>query len=262
MWIGFQFKISVKMERRKFIQRASLAAAVIAVPGTAYSIHKNENYMPVKTSFTRNPDLAAVPGTEDYVGTPQDEKGLFMNEENIFWPSTWDVIKWKTSANPYKEEKQNNTERLKVIRRKSMDDLSDNSITWLGHASYLIHLGGKRLLVDPVLTDPGLFLKRFSEVPFENSEFKNLDYILISHNHRDHCDKGSIKLLARQNPEATWLCGLGLDKLLLSDWTGSKKMQAAGWYQEYQINDPELEISYLPTRHWSRRGFSDTNASL
>lgn len=107
-----------------------------------------------------------------------------------------------------------------------------------------------------------MFLKRYSELPVEKSEFINIDYILISHNHRDHCDKESIKLLARQNPEATWLCGLGLDNLLLKDWTGSNKIQAAGWYQQYEMQNPNLQISFLPTRHWTRRGMYDTNASL
>lgn len=250
------------MERRKFIQRASLAAATIAVPAAAYSIHKRENYRPVKTSYTRNPDLEAVPGTEEYPGSPLDGKGLFINEENVFWPSLWDVIKWKISSNPYKEEKKKVTSRLKVIKRKSLDELPPLSLTWLGHASYLLHLGGKRILVDPVLTQPGFFLERYSDLPFETSAFNNIDYILISHNHRDHCDKHSIELLAAQNPKATWLCGLGLDSLLLKEWTGSNNIQAAGWYQQYQMWDTPLKISFLPTRHWSRRGLSDTNASL
>lgn len=250
------------MKRRKFIGRISLVAAAIAVPASAYSFHKNEKYQPVKTSFTRNPALPPVPGTENYLGNPLDQNGLFMNEEHVFWPSMWDVIKWKLSHNPYKEEKKNVTGRLKVIKRKSPDELPDYSITWLGHASYLMHIGGKRILIDPVLTEPGFFLKRYSDLPFEKSQFVNIDYILISHNHRDHCDKDSIKMLAGQNPQATWLCGLGLDTLLLKDWTGSEKIQAAGWYQQYLIEGDQLKISFLPTRHWSRRGFDDTNASL
>ncbi len=250
------------MKRRNFIGRLSLATAAIAVPATAYSFNKSEKYRPVRTSFARNPALAPVPGTEDYPGNPLDQKGLFMNEEHVFWPSMWDVIRWKLSSNPYKEEKQNVTGRLKVIKRASPDELPDNSITWLGHASYLMHISGKRILIDPVLTQPGFFLKRYSELPYETSKFENIDYILISHNHRDHCDKESVELLARQNPGATWLCGLGLDTLLLKNWTGSDKIQAAGWYQQYQIEGNSLKISFLPTRHWSRRGLNDTNASL
>jgi L-ascorbate metabolism protein UlaG (beta-lactamase superfamily) len=249
------------MKRRKFIHSLSVGAVSLAIPTSAYAIHKSERYMPIQTTYIRNPSFSAVPGMEDYPGTPRDQKALFMNEEHVFLPKMRDVLKWQTSANPYKAEKKNDTRRLKVIPRQSLDELPDNAITWLGHASFLIHLNGIRLLIDPVLTS-SMFLKRQSELPFNTQVFHNIDYILISHNHRDHCDKESIQLLAKQNPDATWLCGLGLDTLLLNEWTGSKRIQAAGWYQQYPISKPGMEIAFLPSRHWSRRGFSDTNASL
>jgi L-ascorbate metabolism protein UlaG (beta-lactamase superfamily) len=217
--------------------------------------------MQVKTTYIRNPSFTAVPGTEDYPGTPRDRKGLYMNEEHVFLPKMRDVLKWQTSANPYKAEKINDTRRLQVIQRHSLDELSDNAIMWLGHASFLIHLNGIRLLVDPVLTS-SMFLKRRSKLPFNTQVFRDIDYILISHNHRDHCDRESIQLLAGQNPEATWLCGLGLDTLLLNKWTKSKRIQAAGWYQQYPLENALLQIAFLPSRHWSRRGASDTNVSL
>ncbi len=249
------------MKRRKFISRISLSAATLAMPLSAYSIAKAERYRPVQTSYTRNRSFSAVPGSEDYPGTPHDQKGLFMNEEHIFWPTMSQVLKWQTTVNPYKAEKKKDIRRLPVIPRLSLDELPDNAITWLGHASFLIHLSGIRLLIDPVLTS-SLLLKRQSALPFNTKAFQHIDYILISHNHRDHCDKESIQLLAKQNPAATWLCGLGLDTLLLHEWTGSKKILAAGWYQQYPLHNSRLQIAYLPSRHWSRRGLSDTNASL
>lgn len=250
------------MKRRTFINGLTLAAVGAAIPSTVFSLHRTDQYMPVKSFTTFNPSLAAVPGMENYEGTPVDKKGLFMNEEYAFWPKMGELIKWKTSKNPYKEEKKNYTDSLKVKKRSSLDEIADNTITWLGHASYMIHLGGLRILIDPVLTEPGFFLKRNSELPFLANDFIHVDYILVSHNHRDHCDKESIELLSKLNPEATWLCGLGLDTLLLNKWTGSAKVQAAGWYQQYKLPHSGLVISYLPTRHWSRRGLSDTNKSL
>jgi len=249
------------MKRRKFIHHVSIAAVSLAIPTSAYAIYRSERYMPIQTTYTRNPSFPAVPGMEDYPGTPRDQKELYMNEEHIFLPKTRDLLKWQTSANPYKAEKKNNTRRLQVTAHNTLDELPDNAITWLGHASFLIHLNGIRLLIDPVLTS-SMFLKRQSKLPFNTEVFKNIDYILISHNHRDHCDKECIQMLSKQNPEATWLCGLGLDTLLLNEWTGSKRIQAAGWYQQYPLNNPLLEVAFLPTRHWSRRGLGDTNASL
>ena len=249
------------MKRRKFIHRISIGAISLAIPTAVYAKHESDSYMPIQTTFTRNSSFAAVPGMEDYPGTPLDQKELYMNEEHVFLPKMGDLLKWQTSTNPYKAEKKNDTRHLQVIPRHSLDELPDNAITWLGHATFLIHLNGIRLLIDPVLTS-SMLLKRQSALPFKTEAFHDIDYILISHNHRDHCDKDSIQLLAKQNPEANWLCGLGLDTLLLNKWTGSKKVQAAGWYQQYPLDSALLKISYLPSRHWSRRGLGDTNASL
>ncbi|NJY61772.1 MBL fold metallo-hydrolase [Salinimicrobium sp. CDJ15-81-2] len=250
------------MKRKKFIRNISFATAAVLIPGSSYSISRSEKYEPLRESYTGNPLLSYIPGVENYPGTPLDQKGLFMNEKHVFWPRMGDVLKWKLSSNPYRDEKENYNLRLNVIKRSSLDEVPDDSITWLGHASYLLQLNGQRILIDPVLTPPGLFLKRYSELPFELNDFKGVDYILISHNHRDHCDKSSVELLAKQNPNATWLCGLELDNLVLKDWTGSQKIQAAGWYQHFRIPTSGLQISFLPTRHWSRRGLFDTNKSL
>lgn len=251
------------MNRRKLIERISLGGLALAVPSAVYAFDKSENYMQTKSSIATNPALSSVPGTEQYSGTPLDQNGYFMNEEFPFWPSTKDVLKWKViDSNPYKQQKENDSGRLEVVKHASLDNVSDNSIVWLGHASFLIQLNGVRILIDPIFGEPGFLFKRFSDLPFNTDQFKDIDYILISHNHRDHCDKDTIELLATQNPAATWLCGLGLDHLFLKDWTGSDKIQAAGWYQQYQIDNASLKISFLPTRHWSRRGLSDTNKSL
>lgn len=44
--------------------------------------------------------------------------------------------------------------------------------------------------------------KRCSEMPISPEKLVNIDYISVSHAHYDHCDKNSIKLLAKQNAQA------------------------------------------------------------
>src|SRR4051794_13743565 len=66
-------------------------------------------------------------------------------------------------------------------------------VTWLGHATVLLELGGARLLTDPVLRDRILHLRRHAaspEIP------QDVDAVLISHLHMDHLDKPSLRGLA------------------------------------------------------------------
>src|SRR5690606_28465950 len=75
----------------------------------------------------------------------------------------------------------------------------------------------------------------------------------------DHCNKKSLKLLAKNNPEASYLTGLNLDSLIKMI-TGDENVQAAGWYQQYITK--EIKISYVPSRHWGRRYITDLNRRL
>ncbi len=249
------------MNRRKVIRRMAAGGLALGIVPSVYFYNKTENYMPTASSYTSNPDLKNILSTQQWLGTPLDHKGLFMNEQYVFWPKFADVLKWQTEKNSYKEEKKNDTQRLELVLHRSLDQIPDNALIWLGHASFLFNLNGKKILIDPVLESPSFLMKRYSDLPFPVEAFQGLDYILISHDHRDHCDESSIKLLAEQNPQATWLCGLKLDELL-KKWTNSGKIQAAGWYQQYNTPANEIKITYLPSRHWARRGLTDTNTTL
>ncbi len=91
---------------------------------------------------------------------------------------------------------------------------------------------------------------------------RKVDYILVSHDHRDHCDEATIEQLTRKFPDAKLLVGLRMDELL-NDWKPpNSEIQTAGWYQRFSLPTDKIKITFLPVRHWSRRGLFDTNARL
>ena len=67
-------------------------------------------------------------------------------------------------------------------------------ITFLGHATVLIELGGQRLLTDPVLRRQVGPLRRRTPQPVLGP-LAGLDMVLISHLHLDHFDPASLRLL-------------------------------------------------------------------
>ena len=55
-------------------------------------------------------------------------------------------------------------------------------ITWIGHASFMLESTGKRIYIDPYqLTE------EYSKLP--------ADAIFITHDHGDHFDESSVKLI-------------------------------------------------------------------
>lgn len=67
-------------------------------------------------------------------------------------------------------------------------------ITYVGHATTLIELGGVRLLTDPLLRDRFLIAKRAVPTPPAEAA-ENIDAVLLSHGHGDHLDIPSIRTL-------------------------------------------------------------------
>src|SRR3954469_21378796 len=72
----------------------------------------------------------------------------------------------------------------------------DDRLTWLGHATVLLELGGARILTDPVLRPRVAHLRREVPVP---GDVGRLDAILVSHGHHDHLD---LPTLRRLDPSA------------------------------------------------------------
>jgi L-ascorbate metabolism protein UlaG (beta-lactamase superfamily) len=72
-------------------------------------------------------------------------------------------------------------------------------ITYVGHGTVLIEVGGTRLLTDPVLGRRLGPLVRHGPVPGP-AMAKGLDAVLISHLHRDHADLGSLRRIKRGTP--------------------------------------------------------------
>jgi L-ascorbate metabolism protein UlaG (beta-lactamase superfamily) len=196
----------------------------------------------------------------DWPGTPVDEKGRFVNIEHPFLPKMSDLLRWKSGGNPFKEEKRNDPWRLQVLDPTEFLSGEKDGILWLGHASVYIRLGGKAILIDPVFGEPS-FIERFVEVPDPLEKIKRVDYILVTHDHRDHCDETTLRRLAEKFPNAKFLGGLEMHDLF-NDWkTDTNVVENAGWYQRFDLGD-DLKITFVPVRHWSRRGLFDTNKRL
>lgn len=209
--------------------------------------------------YVSNPDLSGMQLPFKWKGTPVDDEGRFVNHEFPHQYSFFEFLKWRFQRNPQRAEKKADTWHQETVFNIDFLHSGKDCIVWFGHASFFIRLGGVNILIDPVFYNIPFF-KRHTPFPLDPAKLKGIDYILVSHNHLDHCDKHSLQLLSRNNPQATYLTGLKMDSLL-KRFTHSEQVQTAGWYQQYHT-DGRIKVFFLPARHWSKRGLNDLNRQL
>lgn len=74
------------------------------------------------------------------------------------------------------------------------------NITFVGHATVLVQIGGKHFLTDPVFSDRIRVLSRQSRAGLQVSELPELDGVLVSHAHYDHFDVPSLRKIGSRTP--------------------------------------------------------------
>lgn len=134
--------------------------------------------------------------------------------------------------------------------------------TWLGHSSLMINISGYRILTDPVFEKKVSLVgpTRFNgELPLDTKKLPDIDLVIISHDHYDHLNKYSIKLL--KNITKKFVTPLGVGKHLSSWGIPDDKIIELTWWDTYDF-DEHLKITATPAQHFSGRGLGDRNKTL
>lgn len=142
-------------------------------------------------------------------------------------------------------------------------------VTWLGHSTLLLELDGRRVLTDPVWGDrasPSTVVgpHRFHPPVISMDELPELDAVVISHDHYDHLDMGSIRALAEKG--ARFYVPLGVAAHLALWGVPAEQLEELDWWEERVLPGKDgsatLTLVATPARHFSGRGLSDRNATL
>ncbi|MEO6759351.1 MAG: hypothetical protein ABIO24_07840, partial [Saprospiraceae bacterium] len=120
-----------------------------------------------------NPDLPTI--RPEWPGNPLDDNGRYRNLNQSSERSYRELLRWQTGGNPQKAEKKADDWVLPIQRDYSFLKHNRDGIVWLGHATFLMRLGGRLLLTDPVFGNSGPVQRR-SDLPFNAEKIRGLDY--------------------------------------------------------------------------------------
>ena len=207
---------------------------------------------------------------------PRTENGRFVNPvgellgggNRVRIPFLWGRI--KTTLRP-RPGAHGTTDSATSYFRRSLQGVATQgvygqgapTVTWIGHATLLVEMDGVRFLTDPIWSKRASPLSwlgpaRRVEPGISFDDLPQIDFVLISHNHFDHLDLPTLERIAERNPKATFYVPLGNAELLFE--RGITRVVELDWTQQATVQG--VEIHCLPAQHWSKRGLTDTYATL
>jgi L-ascorbate metabolism protein UlaG (beta-lactamase superfamily) len=129
------------------------------------------------------------------------------------------------------------------------------SLTWIGHATFVMRLGGKLIATDPVWSERLTVIKRKCRVGIPLEDLPPLDLVTVSHNHYDHLDAPTI---ARIGAGPLYVTPLGNGRWL--EKAGATNIVELDWWQSHRVDG--VEVTLVPARHWSMRAPWNRNDGL
>ena len=133
-------------------------------------------------------------------------------------------------------------------------------VTFLGHSSFFVQMGGVNVLIDPVFATRLVVLRRQRRVGVRMRDLPAIDVVLVTHAHMDHLNRPTLRRVARAARAKTGrgpviVVPEGVEDLV--DGLGFAEVRTLGWWEEASVAG--LAVTLTPAKHWGARMFKDTH---
>ncbi len=133
-------------------------------------------------------------------------------------------------------------------------------VSFIGHSSFLIQMGGKNILIDPVYANWLIVLRRLRHPGIRFKDLPPIDLVLLTHAHMDHLHRPTLARVARRLRRANGsapevVVPWGNEDLVKT--LGFSRVQTLRWWETATVQG--LDITLTPCRHWGTRWFKDSH---
>jgi L-ascorbate metabolism protein UlaG (beta-lactamase superfamily) len=145
-----------------------------------------------------------------------------------------------------------------LVRPDIPADAAALAVTWFGHASALLEVDGRRVLVDPVWSfrvspSPVFGPTRLHPAPIALELLPQVDAVVISHDHYDHLDLPTVRLLVTTQT-APFVVPVGIGEHLRKWGVPEERIVELDWNDSTTIAG--LTLTCTEARHFSGRFFA------
>jgi L-ascorbate metabolism protein UlaG (beta-lactamase superfamily) len=133
-------------------------------------------------------------------------------------------------------------------------------LTFIGHASFLLQMGGQNVMIDPNFARWLFVLKRLRQPGVNLRDLPPIDLVLVTHAHFDHLHRPSLRaivqLTKRRKGSAPAIVVPHHVFDLVSD-LGFSDVVELDWWNSYRHR--ALTVTHVPSRHWGARIIKDSH---
>ncbi len=193
--------------------------------------------------------------------SPQYGKGSFQNQSST--PQLTGGVSLFTVIRDFlfgKHERKQPDRILPSVKRElvARPSSAQPELTWFGHSSYLLQVNQLNILVDPVFSERTSPVQYAGTKAFAGSnvytaaDMPAIDILLITHDHYDHLDYGTIMQL--KDKVKLFVTSLGVGAHLEYWGIPPGKIRELDWWENTRITN-DTAFTATPSRHFSGRGF-------
>ncbi len=152
------------------------------------------------------------------------------------------------------------TPRTGEIHRPALVSNGELGLTFIGHASFFVQIGGLNVLIDPNFARWLFVLKRLRQPGIYVRDLPPIDLVLVTHAHFDHLHRPSLRAIVQQTrrqrstPPSIIVPHHVFD--LVSD-LGFEDVIELDWWNSYRHRD--VTVTHVPSRHWGARIIKDSH---
>ena len=161
-----------------------------------------------------------------------------------------DLLKWQLNR------KRDRAPYTTPVRENDGSQLHEPSLTWIGHATFAVRLGGQMVVTDPIWSEKlSPVTRRLARPGVALANMPSIDVVTISHGHYDHLD---VPTLRRIGPRALYV--VPRDNAEILRRAGLPNVVELGWWESHEHEG--VRITLVPAQHWSMRVPWDRNKRL
>ncbi len=150
------------------------------------------------------------------------------------------------------------TPRTGETRKPLLAQNGELGLTFIGHSSFFVQLGGKSFVIDPNFARWLFVLKRLRRPGVRIKDMPPIDAVLVTHAHFDHLHRPSLRAIARATRKKRRPAPLIIVPANVGDLVsdlGFRDIVEMNWWDTKKLDG--VTVSHTPARHWGARVIRD-----